>query len=101
MGGGRRRRRDGERRRSAQAVKKDRRHRAREAALQILYQWEIGKTEVDRATETFFDLQWADATPPDDMLRELASSLAWDTVRRLDEVDALIADSAEHWRPER
>jgi transcription antitermination protein NusB len=82
-------------------VKKDRRHRAREAALQILYQWEVGKADVDRAIETFFDLQWADATPPEDALREAASSLALDTVRRLAEIDALIAESAENWRPER
>ena len=82
-------------------MKKDRRHRAREAALQILYQWEVGKSEVDRAVETFFDLQWADAKPPEEALREFAGALAWDTVKRLDEVDALIADSAENWRPER
>ncbi len=82
-------------------MKKDLRHRAREAALQILYQWEVGKTGVDQAIETFFDLQWADEKPPADTLRGFASSLAWDTVRRLDEVDALIADSAENWRPER
>ena len=42
-------------------MKNDRRHRAREAALQILYQWEIGQTDVDRASETFFELQWPDA----------------------------------------
>ena len=82
-------------------MKKDRRHRAREAALQILYQWEVGKADVDRAVETFFDLQWADAKPPEDEFREFAAALAWDTVKRLDEVDALIADSAENWRPER
>jgi N utilization substance protein B len=82
-------------------VKKDPRHRAREAVLQILYQWEIGRTSVDKATETYFDLQWNDAQPPSDQLREFASSLASDTVRRLAEVDALIAGSAEHWRPER
>ena len=82
-------------------MKKDRRHRAREAALQILYQWEVGKADVDRAIETFFDLQWADPTPPEDALREAASSLALDTVRKLTEIDALIAESAENWRPER
>ena len=82
-------------------MKKDRRHRAREAALQILYQWEVGKSDVDRAIETFFDLQWADATPPQDELRAAASSLALDTVRRLAEIDALVAQSAENWRPER
>jgi N utilization substance protein B len=82
-------------------VKKDRRHRAREAALQILYHWDVGKSDVDRAIETFFEFQWADAQPPAPALREFASSLASDTVRRLDEIDALIADSAENWRPER
>jgi transcription antitermination protein NusB len=82
-------------------VKKDRRHRAREAALQILYQWEIGKAGVDRAVDTFFEFQWADAQPPADALREFASTLASDTVRRLDEIDALIAGSVENWRPER
>ena len=82
-------------------MKKDRRHRARESALQILYQWEVGKSDVDRAIATYFDLQWADKTPPDDELRAAASSLASDTVRRLSEIDALIAQSAENWRPER
>jgi transcription antitermination protein NusB len=82
-------------------VKKDPRHRAREAVLQILYQWEVGRTSIDKATETYFDLQWNEAQPPSDRLREFSSSLASDTVRRLDEIDALIVDSAEHWRPER
>lgn len=81
--------------------KKDPRHRAREAALQILYQWEIGQGPVGRAAETFFDLQWPDQTPPSDELREFATQLAHDTVARLDAIDPLIAESAEHWRPER
>ena len=82
-------------------MKKDRRHRAREAALQILYQWEVGKADVDRAVETFFDLQWADDTPPDAGLREFATTLARDTVFRLAEADARILESSENWRPER
>lgn len=82
-------------------MKKDRRHRAREAALQILYQWEVGRTSIDKAAETFFDLQWNDAQPPPESLREFAVSIARDTVMRLDEIDALIAASAENWRPER
>ncbi|MBS1818717.1 MAG: transcription antitermination factor NusB [Acidobacteria bacterium] len=83
------------------AARRDPRHRAREAALQILYQWEIGKTDVASAADTFFELQWADATPPADDLRGFATELAHDTVRRLAEADALIADTAERWRPER
>jgi N utilization substance protein B len=82
-------------------LKKDLRHRAREAALQILYQWEVGQTDVPRATETFFSLQWPGATPPPDGLRAQAADLAEDTVRRLERIDALIAETTERWRPER
>ena len=82
-------------------MKKDVRRRAREAALQILYQWDIGKNEVGPAADMYFDLQWPDVTPPPDTLRAFASDLARDTVGRLAEIDALIAGTAEKWRPER
>jgi transcription antitermination protein NusB len=82
-------------------VKKDPRHRAREAALQILYQWEIGGRDVARATETFFTHQWPNADPPPAALQTFASGLALTTVERLDEIDRLIADTAKRWRPER
>jgi N utilization substance protein B len=82
-------------------VKKDQRHRAREAALQILYQWEVGRTEVERAAETFFGLQWPDQTPPAEELRAYAFALVTETVRRLPAIDPLIAETTERWRPER
>ena len=82
-------------------MRKDLRHRAREAALQILYQWEIGQTDVPRATETFFSLQWPDETPPPEELRSQAADLAEETVRHLARIDALIAETTERWRPER
>jgi N utilization substance protein B len=81
--------------------KKDPRHRAREAALQILYQWQIGKTDVERAATTYFDHQWPDPTPPADTVREFAARLAHDTVARLAEIDAIIGETTERWRPER
>ena len=82
-------------------MKKDWRRRAREAALQILYQWDLSRSDIDTTAETFFDLQWPDRQPPPDVLREFATALARDTVARLSEIDALIAGSAENWRPER
>jgi N utilization substance protein B len=82
-------------------ARKDRRHRAREATLQILYQWEIGRAEVADAAGFFFDRQWPDAEPPGDSLRAFASELAHATVERLAEIDALIAGTTERWRPER
>jgi len=81
--------------------KKDSRHRAREAALQILYQWEVGRSDVESAAATFFNHQWPDGTEPPEPLREFAVALARDTVSRLETIDALIAETAERWRPER
>jgi N utilization substance protein B len=82
-------------------ARKDDRHRAREAALQILYQWEIGKGDISGVAESFFQLQWSDAHSPPVALREFASTLAADTVAGLDAIDPLIAETAERWRPER
>ena len=82
-------------------ARKDPRHRAREAALQILYQWDIGKGDVDLASATLFDRQWPDTDPPAGDLRAFATDLARETTRRLGDIDALIADTARRWRPER
>ena len=82
-------------------ARKDPRHRAREAALQILYQWDIGKRDIDKSAATFFDLQWPNSDPPADDLRDFATALARATSERLSEIDPLIADTTERWRPER
>ena len=82
-------------------MKKDKRRRAREAALQILYQWDIAGDDVGRAVETYFNLQWPDEGAPPEEVRAFATGLANDTVERLAAIDALIADTTERWRPER
>lgn len=81
--------------------KKDPRRRAREAALQILYQAEIARTDVEGAIQTYFGLQWPGGGSPDPELRAFASDLARETIRSLPRIDPLIADTAERWRPER
>ena len=82
-------------------ARKDPRHRAREAALQILYQWDLAKRDIVKTADTFFEWQWPNTDPPADDLRTFATVLARDTAARLDEIDPLIADTAERWRPER
>jgi N utilization substance protein B len=82
-------------------LKKDQRHRAREAALQILYQWDVGGHDVDAAVDTFFTHQWPNDQPPSDELRAFASRLARDAVARMEAIDGLIAETAANWRPER
>ena len=81
--------------------RKDSRHRAREAAVQVLYQWEVGGIEVAQAAATFFGQQWPGDTPPPHEVRSFATDLATETVAKLSAVDALIAETAERWRPER
>jgi len=80
------------------AERRDPRSRAREAALQMLYQWEVGRGELDDTLTTYWEVAGASASAA---VRELAATLARGTVRYLDELDALITDAAEHWRLER
>jgi N utilization substance protein B len=82
-------------------TERETRHRGREAALQILYQWEIAQADVSEAAETFFREQWPGDEPPPELLRTFASDLARDTVAGLPQIDRLIAETTERWRPER
>jgi N utilization substance protein B len=82
-------------------ARKDPRRRARESALQILYQSEVAQRPVDEAAETFFSQQWPDAVAPAVPLRRFASELAIETAAKLDTIDSLIAETTERWRPER
>jgi N utilization substance protein B len=74
------------------------RHRAREAALQMLYQAEVGRTEIREVTRTFWRAHDESFT---DHQQAFANALAQGTAERLPEIDPLISTSAEHWRLER
>ena len=76
------------------------RHGAREAAVQMLYQWEVGRAPIEEVRRTY----WANApegVPLSDDLRAFATSLATGTVEHVAALDPLITDAAEHWRIER
>lgn len=87
------------------AARRDPRHRAREAALQILYHWDIARTEIQQAADTFFDVQWSGGSggrdPAPDAVRRFATALASETVADIEAIDRLIAETTERWRPER
>jgi N utilization substance protein B len=74
------------------------RHRAREAALQMLYQWEVGRADVDEVVDTYWSIGQPGARAASPAVREFASSLFRATARSLGEIDPLIAEAAEHWR---
>jgi transcription antitermination protein NusB len=76
------------------------RRRAREAALQMLYQWEIGRTSPGDTILTYWPAQ-EDAAPLDEEHREFANLLVRGTTARVAEIDAMLAERAQNWRVER
>lgn len=76
------------------------RHRAREAALQMLYQGEVGRTGAYEAIATYWPARDADEALPDDA-REFANDLVRGTTAHLSEIDRLLAAHAQNWRVER
>jgi N utilization substance protein B len=74
------------------------RHQAREAALQALYFWDVGRTAPDEALEAVFAEHQPDAP---DAVRAFAEALMRGAVATHLEVDALIEKQSSHWRLER
>ena len=72
------------------------RHKAREYALQMLFQWEIGRQNPLRIEEGFWRMAKADKN-----VRALANELFEGTVEGNSELEALVAKHAENWRVER
>ena len=76
------------------------RRRAREAALQMLYQWEVGKTSPGDAILSY----WRAREEPSELDEEdqaFANTLVQGTTARLETIDALLASRAQNWRIER
>ena len=76
------------------------RHRAREAALQMLYQWEIGRTTPCDAILTYWPTQ-DDTTVISDAHREFADGLVRGTIARVEEIDRVLGAHAQNWRVQR
>ena len=89
------------------------RHKARAAALQMLYQWEVGRVSAHEAVRTYWpgrdappspDDEHADAVPEaavDEHSRTWANALVAGTIERVKEADELIAAHSRNWRIER
>jgi N utilization substance protein B len=76
------------------------RRRAREAALQMLYQCEVGGVEAEEALAAFEEIEQPGRLDTPDA-REFAARLVIGTARSVEEIDPMIAAAAEHWRPSR
>lgn len=76
------------------------RRRGREAALQMLYQWEVGRASADEAIATY----WPTHDPSNELnepLREFANARVRGTIARVAEIDGILAAHAQNWRIER
>jgi transcription antitermination protein NusB len=71
--------------------------RGREVALQMLYQWEVGHTDIEAVLQSYWELEPPGSAPGEDA-RTFAEQLARGTTASLTVSDPLIADEAEHWR---
>jgi N utilization substance protein B len=87
--------------RSAPRAPKEQRHRAREAAVQMLYQWEVGRLSMLDVRQTFWAHDDESGDPLGADLRAFAMALADGVVSNVDAIDPMIANAAEHWRIER
>ena len=73
------------------------RSRARECALQMLYQLDIRRASPEQILEGF----WQFHEPPSEDIKTYAAELFAGTARHLSEVDALIAGRADNWNLKR
>jgi N utilization substance protein B len=76
------------------------RRSARAAALQMLYQWEVGRASAQEAIVTYWPAR-DDKAEVDEVHREWANGLVRGTIDRVAEIDALLAARAQNWRVER
>jgi len=74
------------------------RHRAREAAVQMLYQWEVGQSDIEDVLRTFWTADLPGAQGANEAVRGFAEQMVRYTVSNLDKIDPLITETAEHWR---
>jgi N utilization substance protein B len=76
------------------------RRRAREAALQMLYQWEVGRVGAHEAIVTYWPSRDSEGEVADD-LRDFANALVRGTIAQVAEIDGILASHAHNWRLER
>ena len=77
------------------------RHKARQRALQILYQWDMRKQPVSESIDAFYHSLARDEDEPRMARDPFMESLIRGTVDRAPEIDQIIQKHTEHWRIER
>lgn len=77
------------------------RHKAREAAVQMLYQWEVGRQPMPEVVRSFWTHGPAATVSYPEALQAFASGLALGTAEHVAELDRHLGEAAKNWRVER
>ena len=72
------------------------RRKAREYALQMLFQWDITRDNIEQVMLTF----WVNQDEPPSVI-EFANLLVTRTIEHVEEIDRILQRHAEHWRLDR
>jgi N utilization substance protein B len=73
------------------------RRKSRELALQMLFQFDMGKQDVEQVRKTF----WNERRDLDEKVRGFADDLFRVAAERQAEIDEIVERNAEHWRMDR
>lgn len=77
------------------------RHRSRQRALQVLYQWDMRRQPVEESIDAFYETLYSEENeerPPRDAFMEI---LAQGVASQVAEIDRRITEKSEHWRLDR
>jgi N utilization substance protein B len=77
------------------------RHRSRQRALQVLYQWDMTKQPVEQAIFSFYDTLYSDENAEKPDKDEFMEELAKGTSEMAEDIDHRISSKSENWRLER
>lgn len=73
------------------------RRKSRELTLQMLFQLDMGKQDLDQVRRTF----WSERKDLDEKVRGFSDDLFRIACERREEIDQIIERNAEHWRMDR
>jgi transcription antitermination protein NusB len=77
------------------------RHRSRQRALQVLYQWDMTKQPVEQAISSFYDTLYSDESDQPPGRDEFMEQLAKGTSEMAADIDHRITSKSANWRLER
>jgi transcription antitermination protein NusB len=77
------------------------RHRSRQRALQVLYQWDMNKQPVEQAISSFYDTLYSEESTRKPGRDEFMEELAKGTSEMAADIDGRISAKSANWKLER